>query len=372
MAKAEKHPPGLKKLNVKFNFGRSSGSFRDREYFTENLGLLLKSAVPIGDALDSLANSMRSSSMKKTIHQMNADIEAGYSLGDALERSRLVSEQTLALVRLGEASGHLVENLRLAAQQEDKRHNFKSKVRSALIYPSFVLGLTLIVGLGVSWFLLPRLSATFSQLHAHLPFISRVMIGYGLFLKNHGLVAVPAFLIFGAVSGYVLFGLKSTRKVGQQLLFSIPGIGRLMREVEIAQFGYLFGTLLDAGLPVIQAVHLLAGASTSTRYQDFYNYLARSLDDGYSFKESLARFKGSEKMLPPPVQQMIIAGERSGSLPEVLTVIGRNYEQKSDITTANLESILEPILLLIVWMGVLLVAVAVIVPIYSLVGGLSK
>ncbi|HEV7453920.1 MAG TPA: type II secretion system F family protein [Candidatus Saccharimonadales bacterium] len=345
-------------------------SFKEREFFTENLALLLKAAVPIGQAFGSLLESARSSSMKKSIIQMQADVEAGYSLSGLLERSGVVTGQTLALVQLGEQSGHLVENLELAAKQEEKRHIFRSKVRSALLYPVFVMGLTLLVGLAVAWFLLPRLAVTFSQLDVKLPLISKIFLGLGLFLKDHGFIAVPIFLIVLAAAGYLLFVAPKTKGIGTRLLFILPGISRMMREVEIAQFGYLLGTLLDAGLPVTKAIKLLADSSNAPQYRAFYEYLAASLADGFSFKQSIAQYKKVSKLFPPAVQQMVIAGERSGALSEVLLTIGRTYEQKSDITTANLEAILEPILLIMVSLGVMAVAVAVILPIYSLVGGL--
>lgn len=346
-------------------------SFSAREYFAANLALLLKSGVAIGDALDSLSTTTHSQSLKKALQQMQADIDAGYNLSRALERSGIASGQTLALVRLGESSGRLVENLELAAQQDEKRHTFHSKVRSALIYPAFVLSLTILVGLGVAWFLLPKLAATFSQLHVPLPFVSKVMIAFGVFLRDHGIVAVPiGAAIVGAI-GYVLFGYGPTKFIGQSILFKIPGIGRLLREVEISQFGYLLGTLLNAGLSITQALNLLAEATSSYRYHTLYAYLSKTLDEGYSFKESLSRNKNSARLLPLAVQQMVIAGEKSGSLPAVLLTIGHSYEQKADITTANLEAIIEPVLLVVVWVGVMLVAVAVIVPIYSLVGGLK-
>ncbi|HSX28910.1 MAG TPA: type II secretion system F family protein [Candidatus Saccharimonadales bacterium] len=347
-------------------------AFKEREYFSENLALLIKSAVPIGEALEALATTTHNKGMKKTLAAMQNDIEVGYSLADALERSGIVSSQTLALVRLGEHSGHLVENLQLAAQQEEKRHTFRAKVRSALIYPAFVLSLTVLVGLGVAWFLLPRLANTFSQLSVKLPFISRLLINFGIFLKAHGLIAVPLFIAACIGLAYLLFGFRYTKSIGQRLLFALPGIGKLMHEIEIAQFGYLLGTLLEAGLPITQALILLAHASTADQYQRLHQYLAQALDDGYSFKDSLGNYKPSNKLLPPAVQQMIIAGERSGSLSEVLLTVGRTYEQKADITTENLEVILEPIMLVIVWIGVMLVAIAVIIPIYSLVGGLNK
>jgi type IV pilus assembly protein PilC len=354
------------------NKPRSGASFKEREFFTENLALLLKAAVPVGQALESLRSSSKSAGMKAAIVHMQVDIEAGYSLSNVLERSGVVTGQTLALVRMGEQSGHLVENLQLAAKQEEKRHTFRSKVQSALLYPTFVLGLTVIIGLCVAWFLLPRLAVTFDQLHVKLPFISKVLIAVGLFLKSYGFIAVPLLFIVVGIVGYVLFVAPKTRSIGRRLLFKVPGISRLMREVETAQFGYLLGTLLEAGLPVTQAITLLADSTSSPAHQAFYKYLSQSLDNGFSFKEALEKYKDADKIVPPAVQQMIIAGERSGSLSEVLITIGRNYEEKSDITTQNLEAILEPILLIIVWLGVMGVAVAVIMPIYSLVGGLDS
>lgn len=346
--------------------------YKDREYFTENLGLQLKSAVPIGDALEALITTSRTKSMRKLLIQMRADIDAGYSLASAIDQSGLVGGQTLALIRLGEKSGHLVENLQLAALQEEKRHMFRAKIRSAMLYPVFVLSVTLLVGIGVAWFLLPRLSDTFTHLNVALPPVSKAILGVGVFLKSNGLVAVPAF-VGGCFSlGYVLFVPQKTRWIGQRILLSLPGIGRLLREVELSQFGYLLGTLLNAGLPITQAIALLADASTSPQYQKFYRYLAQSLDDGFSIKDSLQRYKKSTRLIPGSVQQIIIAGERSGSLSDVLLVIGRTYEQKADVTTENLETIVEPVLLLFVASGVLLVGVSVLLPIYTLLGGLNQ
>lgn len=347
-------------------------AFKEREYFVENLALLLKAAVPLGQALASLEQTSRNSQMRKALQEMQADIEAGVSLAEALDNSGIVSSQTLALVHLGEQSGHLVENMQLSAEQEEKRHYFRSKVRSALIYPAFVLGLTVVVGLGVAWFLLPRLASTFEQMKVGLPFLSKAMIGFGIFLKEHGLIAVPGVALVIAAIGYVLFGLKQTKHIGQSMLTFMPGISRLIREVEVAQFGYLLGTLLDAGLPITKAMRLLAESSSARQYKRLYEYLAKSLEDGQSFQQSLAGYKGISKLLPASVQQMVIAGEHSGSLSEVLKTVGRTFEQKADVTTQNLQAILEPILLVIVWLGVMAVAIAVIMPIYSLVGGLNS
>jgi type IV pilus assembly protein PilC len=344
---------------------------KDRIYFTANLALLFEAAVPVGDIFSSLQETSKSRSFIRALVQMRRDIEEGRPLWKALDRAGIVSDQTLALVELGEESGNLVKNLQIAAKQEEKQHMLRAKIGSALLYPGFVFAITFAVGLGVAWFLLPRLAETFSQLHIELPLVTRVVIGVGSFLGSNGAWFVPSLAVALALLAYVLFVARPTRNVGQRLLAHVPGISRLLHEVEIARFGYLLGTLLDAGLSITQSVQMLQESTASPQFRKFYGYLYDSFEDGYSLHASLQKYKAGNKLLPPAVQQMIFAGERSGNLSSVLLSVGTTYEEKSDITTQNLEAILEPILLIIVWLGVLIVAVAVILPIYSLVGGLN-
>ena len=344
---------------------------KDREFFTSNMALLLDAAVPVGEAFESLKETSKSRPLRNAITQMQQDIEDGLSLYKALDHSGITTQQTMALISLGEESGRLVENLQVAARQEEKQRLLRSKVRSAMMYPAFVLGLTVVIGLGVAWFLLPKLSNTFSQLDVKLPLISRVFIGFGDFLRVNGYWAVPAIVLGLLLIIYILFGAPKTKTLGRRLGFHIPGVARLMREIEIARFGYLMGTLLQSGLAVTQALELLTSATTAPNYKKFYKHLYDSFDNGFSFKESIKRYKHADDLLPAALQQMVIAGERSGSLPETLQKIGDMYEEKSDLTTENLETLLEPILLIIVWLGVMAVAVAVILPVYSLIGGLD-
>lgn len=344
---------------------------KDRESFTSNLALLLRAGVPIGEAFQSMREVSRSKPLNQALMQMQADVEEGMSLWKSLGRSGIVSGQTLALVQLGEEAGKLVDNLKVAAKQEEKQRIFQSKIRSALLYPTFVLSVTGLVGIGVSWFLLPRLAQTFSQLKLNLPLISRILIGFGIFLQNNGIWAVPGAILVIILISYFLFVNPKTKGIGQRFMYTVPGISKLLYEVELARFGYLLGTLLNAGLSVTQALQLLHDATSSVRYRQFYLYLKDMFDDGYSFKESLVKYKKAKKLIPPAIQQMIIAGERSGALSDTLTEIGGIYEERADISTQNLEIVLEPILLVLVAGGVLVIAIAVILPIYSLVGGLG-
>ena len=344
---------------------------KEREYFVSNLAVMLNASVSVGQALHSLRESSSSRAMQRTLDQVMENIESGESLGSALRKSSLISPQTFALIVLGEKSGNLVPNLKLAASQEEKLRNLKSKIRAALMYPLFVLSTTVVIGLGVAWFLLPRLSETFMGLGIDLPLISQIMISAGLALKASGHWLIPACIVAIWLLIYILFIQAKTKRVGQFLLLHTPFISRVMIEVELVRFGYVLGTLLNAGLGITQAMRLLQSATGLYRYKKMYQDITAQIEAGYSIGDSLTNNKIARKSLPPTVRQIIITGESSGTLPQTLLDIGRVYEDKADTSTKNLEVALEPLLLIIVWLGVLGVAVAVIVPIYSLVGGLD-
>jgi type II secretory pathway component PulF len=328
--------------------------------------------MTIVGALTSIVKETKTPGMKKILERMLLEIESGSPVWKSFDKTGFFKGYTISLLRLGEESGNFAENLKVVALEEEKDREFKGKVRSALMYPVFVLTLTLVVGIGISWFILPKLAKIFTDLKLSLPLVTKVLLAFGVFLSKHGIVAVPlASIIIGGV-GYIVFGYKKTKFLGEIVIFSIPGINRLMMEVEVARFGYLLGTLLEAGLPVTRAIDSLAGATEVLRYKAFYLALRESIDMGNSFQKSFAAYKNIDNLIPPPIQQLIVSGEQSGNLNKTLIKVGQMLEARSDATTKNLSIIMEPILLVIVWMGVVTVAFAVILPIYSLVGGLNN
>jgi type II secretory pathway component PulF len=349
----------------------SFGLSKEVDYFIENLSMLVASGMSIIEVITSISEEIHSKRMKSILNDIKIEIEGGSPLWRALQKSNLFKDHTISLIQLGEESGNLVENLKVVAIEEQKDIMFKSKLRSAMMYPVFVMSITAVVGVGIAWFILPKLATVFSQLNIKLPFITQILIDLGTFLGDYGQYVVPAVIILLIVLSYFIFFYKKTKVIGQFILFHTFGVKRLMKEVEIARFGYLLGTLLKAGLPVNVALSSLAKATEVLSYRDFYIHLNTSINEGNSFQKSFISYKNTNNLIPSPIQHLIIAGEQSGNLSNTLLKIGAMFEEKSDSTTKNLTIILEPILLVIVWVGVVAVALAVILPIYGLVGGLS-
>lgn len=347
------------------------GLSKERDHFIENLSMLVLSGMTITEGLRSVTKETKHAKMRLVLDQILDDIEAGTPLWKAFNETRLFKGYTISLIRLGEESGKLADNLKVIATQEEKDREFKSKVKSALMYPVFVLSLTGFIGIGISWFILPKLAKIFADLKLDLPFITKVLLAFGQFLNAHGLVVVPLAAIVLTGIFYMIFSYHKTKIIGEYIIFSIPGIKQLMGEIEVARFGYLLGTLLDAGLPVTRAIESLENATETIRYKRFYAHLRESIDMGNSFQKSFDAYPKIRKILPQSVEQLIVSGEQSGNLVKTLMKVGQVLEAKSDQTTKNLTIIMEPILLVIVWAGVVTVAFAVVLPIYSLVGGLN-
>lgn len=353
--------------NPFINFGLS----KDTDYFIENLSMLVFSGMPVVDALKAITEEVHSGRMKIILNNISVEIENGSTIWKALQNSSLFKDHSISLIRLGEDSGKLTENLKVVAIEEQKDRMFKSKLKSAMMYPVFVLFVTAIVGIGIAWFILPKLATVFSQLKIKLPFITKMLINFGTFLGDYGQYVIPLIVILFVLVYLTFFSFKKTKVIGQFILFHIPGVKQLMKEIEVARFGYLFGTLLKAGVPITLALDSLASATEFETYRKFYTHIKVSVNDGNSIQKSFLSFKHSKKLISSPIQQLVVAGEKSGNLADILLKIGAMFEEKSDATTKNLTIILEPILLVIVWLGVVAVALAVILPIYGLVGGIS-
>lgn len=375
MVREKDKPRGVTAYDIRRsgrNFWQNLWIGEEREYFIENLSLLLTSGMNIASVVGALRAEMRSSRMQKVIGQLARDIDEGMPLSRALQRTHLLPAHVISLIKIGEESGRLSENLKVVVAEREKDRIFRSKVRSAMMYPILVLTLTVVIGVAVAWFVLPRLATVFAELQVELPVITKALISLGKFLGGYGSIVIPFFFLVLGGAVYLLFISPRTKFVGQVFIMKFPGVRRLIQEVEIARFGYILGTLLEAGLPVVDALSSLEEATTFRAYERLYAHLAVSVGEGNSFERSLRHYPRSKTLIPLPIQQMIAAAERSGHLPETLKKVSEIYEARTETTTKNLVVILEPILLVIVWLGVVAVALAIILPIYSLIGGLNQ
>lgn len=345
---------------------RTFGLRQEIYFFLENLSALLSAGMGINAALASVREEVDSKRLAGILKDLEEAILNGSSFSAALEELRVISPHMLSLIRLGEMSGRLNENLKVVILQNEKELMFRSRVRSSLMYATVVFTLSIFVGVGTSWFTLPQLASFFNEFDAELPLITRFIIGFGQFLGTYGYIIVPLFLIGLLMLFYFLFSFPKTKFIGHSVLFRTPLVRRLIKQVEIARFGFLLGTMLKAGMPMKSSLESLPATTTFLNYRRFYIYLEGQVVEGKSLQESFSSYKGVKKLFPSAVRQMVAAAEQSGSLPDTMIRIGKMYENKVETTAKNIPTILEPLMLILIGGMVAVLALGTILPIYNL------
>lgn len=367
-----KKEKSLKDIGSVDRYLSTVGIAEEKEFFLENLSMLIGSGITITSAIESIKNETRSKGMRMILASLIEDLDGGEPLWRAIKNTHLLDDNSISLIKLGEESGQLPENLNIIILRQRKDRSFKSKIRSAMMYPVFVLVLAFVIGVGISWFMLPRLAKVFADLKLNLPLMTRILISFGKFIEANGKIAIPAAIFVLIVLVFFMFIYSRTKFIGEWMLFQISGARKVIQGIELSRFGYIMGTLLKAGLPMTGALEALTTSSGFSIYHKMYKHLQKSIAEGNSFQKSFAAFPKINKLIPAPQQHMIVAAERSAKLEETFYRIGEIYEEKTDQATKNMTVLLEPVMLVIVWLAVVFVALAVILPIYSLVGGLNN
>jgi type IV pilus assembly protein PilC len=354
--------------NVKIKKG-SSRVTRSKRTFLDNLALLVGSGMGINTSLRILHKNSQDKSLKKILSSMLSSVENGSSLSQAMQDHNFLPEFLISLIRIGEESGNLADKIRRTVISLDKDHRRRGQLRSALFYPVFVLTLTIFLGVGVATFILPRIGQVFANMNVKLPLMTKILIQIGDFMGTYWYIIIPSIVGGLTLSILTLFVFPATRKSGQWLLFHLPIFNDLIVKTEVSRFSYNLSMLLNSGIPITKSLLSLSKIHDYYMYKNYTHSLSVYIQEGKSFHNIFElNKKQTNAIFPFAAQEIITAGEESGKLPEVLDQLGERYEQEAEQIAKNIAVLLEPALLIVVWVGVIFLAVAILLPIYSLVG----
>ncbi len=345
-----------------------SVSVVEKVFFTKNFATLIKAGVPLNDALETVIDQS-TGELKKILQEVEKDVVNGQSLAKSMAKfPRVFDGFYISLINAGEESGNLENNLAFLADQLNKDYLLKQKVRGAMMYPGLVLGSTAIMGTGIAWLVLPKLIDLFNSFEVELPFTTRMLMNLAVFMRDYGLFAVLAMV--GTVFGiFALVQIRSVKKFWHSIVIDIPVLGKVAKDGELARFSRNLGVLLKSGIPTLTAFDITINTLSNLKYIDDLKEIREKVKTGKSIYESMSRNKYSE--FDKLTRRMIDVGERSGNLEEMLIYLSDYYDGEIDNASKNLSTLLEPLLLLIIGLVVGFVAMAIISPIYSLVGGIG-
>lgn len=338
-------------------------SAEERVIFARQLATMISSGLPLGVSLETLRAQARSPRMQEVLTGMIGDIQAGSSLSKSMGKyPDAFSRIFITLVEAGEASGKLEELLEELANKMEKDRTFQGKLRGALIYPAIIflaLGAVFVIMIFV---VVPTFTELYSGIGATLPLPTRLLIALSNLLRKGWWFL----LILAGVGGYASRQFMTSsygRYKMSEIAFKIPVFGKLGKEAELARFSRTLGLLIGAGIPITQALEIVAGGMGNVLYHDAILAAAKQVEKGIPLSTPLAK----DPNFPPLLSQMLTVGEETGKMDEVLNKAASFFESQAEQGVANLSSALEPIIMVVLGVMVGFLVLSIISPIYQLI-----
>jgi len=356
--------PASEDLEFKIPFLQPKVNLKDKIIFTEQLAVMVRSGLSLVSALKSLRGETSSRELGRCLDKIIIDVEGGKKFSESLAKFPLIFDQIyISIVDSGEQSGKLEESLKRLATQMDKSYDLVSKVRGALIYPAVVMFALVGVAVFVLVFILPKMKSIFVDSGVAMPAITKVIMGMGDFISQYWLWLILGLIAF--VISIVLFGkTKTGQSIGDHLKLKIPIFGSLFKKAYMANFTRTFASLSASGLPVMDIFKTVKSVIPNIHYQKDIEAVAKKVENGILISRALHE----SKLFPSMVGQLALVGEKSGQMSDIFDTLADYYEREVENTTKNLSSLIEPVMMIVLGAGIGVLAIAVLQPIYGMVG----
>ncbi|HEY6910323.1 MAG TPA: type II secretion system F family protein [Myxococcales bacterium] len=337
---------------------------KDLVIFTRQFATMIDAGLPLVQCLDILASQLDNLAFREVLTKVKTKVESGSTLADALaEHPKVFDTLYTQLVAAGEIGGILDTILNRLAQYIEKNEKLKSKVKGAMVYPSIVLIVAVGVTVVLLLFVTPTFEKMFKDFGGAMPAPTQFVIDLSKWLQHYGF-----YMLLAGIGAAVAFKSWVTSKKGRQQwdAFTIrtPVFGPLIRKVAVARFTRTLGTMISSGVPILDALDVVAKTAGNTVVEKAIRYTREKISEGKTIVQPLAE----TKVFPPMVVQMIGVGEATGAMDQMLTKIADFYDDEVDAAVAALTSMIEPVMMVFLGGVVGGFLVAMYLPIFNIAG----
>jgi type IV pilus assembly protein PilC len=356
---------GITVVNVKEQKFSSGKKIKEKDIaiFTRQLATMMKAGVPLLQAFDISAKGNANPTMSKLLQDIRADVETGSSLSTAFRKHPLHFDALFCnLIAAGEQAGILEDLLDRLAIYKEKTLALKSKIKSAMFYPVAVIIVAVVIVSVIMVFVIPAFKDVFTSFGADLPAPTLMVMAISDFMRSYW------YILFGAIGGGIYFLLQAWRRSPEmqksidRSLLKVPVFGEIIRKATIARWTRTLGTMFAAGVPLVEALDSVGGASGNAVYTEATKRIQSQVSTGTSLTVAMQE----AGVFPPLVTQLVSIGEESGSLEHMLSKVADFFEAEVDDAVAAMSSLIEPIL--IVFLGVIIggIVIAMYLPIFKM------
>ncbi len=338
-------------------------SATDITVFTRQLSTMMKAGLPMMQAFDIAAKGHANPSMTAMLLNIRSDVEQGHTLADSFAKYPKYFDRFYCnLVRAGETGGVLESILDKLSLYKEKTQSIKKKVRGALTYPIAVIVVAIALIFVMMMYVLPAFAKVYQEMGVSLPGLTQVMMNISDFFVTYGIYML--IILIGGAVGFIKSMQKSQelQKRVDYMLLKMPIFGPIVRKAAIARWARTTATLFAAGVPMVEVLDSVAGATGNIRYEEATQDIRAKVNQGISLTSSME----ATEVFPNMVIQMTLIGEESGSLDDMLNKAAEFYEEDVDTAVSQLSSLMEPIIMVVLGLIVGVILVAMYLPLFNI------
>ncbi|MCU7906945.1 MAG: type II secretion system F family protein [Candidatus Thiodiazotropha sp. (ex Epidulcina cf. delphinae)] len=335
----------------------------DVTVFSRQLATMMSAGVPMVQAFDIVGRGHENPSMQELILTIKADVEGGTALADALKKHPLHFEDLFVnLVRAGEHAGVLETLLHKIANYKEKTESIKGKIKKAMFYPAAIVAAAIGVTTILLIFVIPQFESLFSNFGADLPAFTQLVVNLSHFARDWWWAILGGFIALGYVFSNTWKRSRKLRHAIDRSLLKVPVIGMILNKSAIARFSRTLATMSAAGVPLVEALDSVAGATGNVVYSDAVLRMREDVATGQSLQLAMKQ----RNLFPNMVVQMVSIGEESGALDDMLNKVADFYEEQVDNAVDAMSSLMEPLIMVVLGTLVGGLVVAMYLPIFKM------
>ena len=335
---------------------------KDLVIFSRQFSVMISANVPVEESLLILIDQTNNISLRDMISDIAFEVDGGAFLSDAFaKRPDTFSDFFVNIVRSGESSGKLDEVLDYLADEMEKNYDMVGKIKGAMIYPIFIVGMLVIVGVVLMVYVIPNITSMLTESGTVLPLSTRIVMATSNFLKSYLILIIIFFIGLGVAIKYYLKTYSGKRR-WDIIKLKMPIFGKLFKYIYLMRFTRSLSTLLKGGVTITKSLEITAEVVGNTIYRELILDTLESINDG----NPLSQVMEASSYVPKMVPQMISVGEKTGKIDAVLDRVTSFYDRESSNMLDNLSKLMEPAIMVLMGIGVGIMVAAVILPMYNL------
>lgn len=338
----------------------------DKIFFLDHLRTMIHAGLSLMEALDVLSKEVENKRLRGVVFEVKQEIEKGKQLSEVLSQyPKIFPSMYVKMIASGEMAGKLEESLEQIVTQMKKSHELGSTIKGAMIYPAVIITAITAVAIIMVTVVLPKITKLFDEFDAQLPLATRILIAITDFMSNPVNLVLLFIGIIGIVIGFMTALKKSPSFKNSLHKFNLrlPIVGRIIKQINLARFSLTLSSLLKSTLPIVDAIDITGDTCSNTEYQQILHNATEQVKKGIPLSEALMTH---HKLFPPMVTEMIMVGEKTGEIDRLLNELSEFYAHEVDKTMKNFSTIIEPAIIILLGLAVAGIAVAVVMPMFSL------